>query len=722
MLFYRLWLEALEDRVVLTSAPFPVAVNLSPAGPISVTAGTMINFRVSVNPDPGHPPPDINGAVRLDTDNGSSSPPAATSVHWDETSPTYVDFSPTFDVVGRHYVSGYFYGSSYLSCAGDDNYQDRSSFPPTQVDVDPGDGAAFYLDTPRQARAGRPFSFRLFALDRFGNVATGYQGMVHFTSSDSAAALPMDYTFTPADRGTHAFTATLFALGTQTITATDTADASITGSSNIEVVRAGAGMIDHSNGFSNHGDLQANGTASFADAARLADGNFGEAASIFTTARLSVAGPFTTTFWFQMRPGTNPIADGLTFTLQNDVRGPAALGGSGGALGYGPESGNPNEPIVNSLAIKFDAYKPSGNHSSTGLYVDGHRPNNFPDIQPGDQYVDLANTGIDFNAAAQSNPPHTFRVSLSYADTTLTEIITDLTTATSFSHAYAVNIPQVIGSNAAYVGFTAGTGGLTSVQDILSWTGDFDPASIPPATQFGTALRYYRSVAGEPVNVIVSALDADGNPVPGYRGTVHLTSSDPQAVLPPDYTFTPADRGSHAFQVIPRTAGVQTITIQSTADLPIAGTVSLPIRAAAPQMLVVSDFPSPVTAGDIGSFTVTAYDRYGNVANDYADTVTFSSSDAEATLPADFTFSADDGGSHTFQAILRTAGIQSITVTDTRLPGISGTQDDIVVNPSDAAASFMLAERELFSAGAAFPFIGNERQKLDRLFAMAAWD
>ena len=35
---------------------------------------------------------------------------------------------------------------------------------------------------------------------------------------------------------------------------------------------------------------------------------------------------------------------------------------------------------------------------------------------------------------------------------------------------FAINLPQTIGSNTAYVGFTGGTGGLTASQKILTWT------------------------------------------------------------------------------------------------------------------------------------------------------------------------------------------------------------------------------------------------------------
>jgi len=75
-------------------------------------------------------------------------------------------------------------------------------------------------------------SFTVTARDPAGNIATGYTGTVHFTSSDGGAGLPMDYTFISADHGVHTFQATFSAAGTQSLTATDQADSvegSITG-------------------------------------------------------------------------------------------------------------------------------------------------------------------------------------------------------------------------------------------------------------------------------------------------------------------------------------------------------------------------------------------------------------------------------------------------------------------------------------------------------------
>ena len=83
--------------------------------------------------------------------------------------------------------------------------------------------------------AGSTHSMTVTALDAYGNVATGYRGTIHFTTSDSAASVPADYTFTAADNGVHTFANTLIpgltlrTVGTQWVRATDKTTASLTG-------------------------------------------------------------------------------------------------------------------------------------------------------------------------------------------------------------------------------------------------------------------------------------------------------------------------------------------------------------------------------------------------------------------------------------------------------------------------------------------------------------
>src|SRR5207244_4472397 len=98
--------------------------------------------------------------------------------------------------------------------------------------------ATHYADSaPASATAGTGFNFTVTAQDPFNNTATGYAGTVHFTSSDGQAALPND---TPLTNGTGSFSATLKTAGSQTLTATDTANGGLTGISNAVAVSPAA--------------------------------------------------------------------------------------------------------------------------------------------------------------------------------------------------------------------------------------------------------------------------------------------------------------------------------------------------------------------------------------------------------------------------------------------------------------------------------------------------
>lgn len=67
------------------------------------------------------------------------------------------------------------------------------------------------------------------AVDSTNITTPTYRGTIHFTSSDTHATLPADYTFVTTDAGTHAFSVILNTLGPQTLTATDTSSSSTNG-------------------------------------------------------------------------------------------------------------------------------------------------------------------------------------------------------------------------------------------------------------------------------------------------------------------------------------------------------------------------------------------------------------------------------------------------------------------------------------------------------------
>src|SRR6266581_3520341 len=188
--------------------------------------------------------------------------------------------------------------------------------------------------------------------------------------------------------------------------------------------------------------------------------------------------------------------------------------------------------------------------------------------------------------------------------------------------------------------------------------------------------------AGAPFPETVTAMDLQGNPVPSYTGTVHFTSSDGQAVLPADYTFTAADAGTHQFSVTLKTAGSRSVTTTDTANSSITGSQTVGVVAAPASTLRLRGIGN-ATAGTAQTATVTMSDPYGNLATGFTGTVHFSSSDAQAALPADYTFTAGDAGAHQFTVTLKTSGSQTVTAA-------SGTMTSTVSATMHAASATRL--------------------------------
>ena len=191
--------------------------------------------------------------------------------------------------------------------------------------------------------------------------------------------------------------------------------------------------------------------------------------------------------------------------------------------------------------------------------------------------------------------------------------------------------------------------------------------------------------AGTSETFTVTALIRAAAPITGYAGTVHFTSTDSQAVLPANYTFTAANDGTHTFTVTFKTAGIEAITATDIVNQAIVGTEeNFTVSPGAAKSLKVTGFPTTDTAGTTQTFTVTAYDTYGNVATGYVGTVKFASSDSQAVLPANATITPEDQGTFYFTATLKTAGTQSITATDTSTGSLKGTESGIIVTAAAA--------------------------------------
>ena len=188
------------------------------------------------------------------------------------------------------------------------------------------------------------------------------------------------------------------------------------------------------------------------DRLRLTDvGRVDEAASAFLDHRVKVQA-FTVQFGFQLKEAS---ADGFTVVFQN--MGPSALGPLGGGLGYGHDkySGSFGMAVIQpSVAVKFQFIP--GREPTTGLLKNGE--------SPGDSNISFKPSSVNICNG------DVYRGQIDYDGKKLSLTVTDRTNPSSrFSTDWEVDIPATVGSATAFVGFTAGTGGLTSTQEITDW-------------------------------------------------------------------------------------------------------------------------------------------------------------------------------------------------------------------------------------------------------------
>jgi hypothetical protein len=214
------------------------------------------------------------------------------------------------------------------------------------------------------------------------------------------------------------------------------------------------------------------------------------------------------------------------------------------------------------------------------------------------------------------------------------------------------------------------------------------PIAVQPAVTIGDAGAASLTLSGYPSSITagvvgsvsVTAKDRYGNMATSYTGTLRFSSSDAQAVLPGSYTFTSADRGAHTFSSTLKTAGSQTLTAVDTANATLTATVSTLVGPGVATRLEVSGLPDPYTAGVLASPVVKARDANGNVATEYRGTITFTAG-ANTDLPANYAFTAIDGGTHAFpnEVTMRATGMQTLSARDVATSAITGSQVVTVV-------------------------------------------
>jgi len=184
----------------------------------------------------------------------------------------------------------------------------------------------------------------------------------------------------------------------------------------------------------------------------------------------------------------------------------------------------------------------------------------------------------------------------------------------------------------------------------------------PVATGLAISSPDY-AVAGDPITVTAQAIDSGGKTVPSYSGTIQFTSTDPQATLPQSYTFVEEDEGVHTF-----TAGV-TLTAAGQRDITasdgkISGSRAITVAAGPASSFTLNLSPVLTTTGEPITVSVKVWDAFGNLAENYNGSVSFTSTDAQAILPSTYFFTPEDAGIHVFTLYVNSPGSRTVFVSD----------------------------------------------------------
>ena len=541
----------------------------------------------------------------------------------------------TITVGGRNWVVQQMWSNGLNACVG--------------VGLHPNYLVAASPTTP----AGTPFNFTVTIKNPSGNKGTdiAYVGTAHFTSSDPGAVLPADFAYITGDQGTSIFTATLNSSGSQTITATDTLNGSIVGTSGpitVSAVVAGAPII----GLASAGDTQAtvsftapsfNGGATITayTAASSPGGLTGTcAASPCTVTGLTNGIAYTFTVTAINSAGTGPASAASnsvtpqasqTITFNNpgaQVFGtsPALAATASSSLPVAFSSATPAVCTVTSSGtlsfVRTGACTINANQAGNNAYAAAPQVSQSFTVNKGTATVTLSSlnqtyTGTPLAATAATNPAG-LTVNLTYNGSTTVPIP---------ANTYAV-VATI--SDANYQGSATATLVIGKATPTVNWTG---PGSIA----FGTALSAAQLNAAASVPGSFTYTPASGTVL--SSGTHTLMAS-----------FTPADTSDY--------------------NSPQPVTVSITVTQAMPTL----------------SWTVPASISYGTL-------LSASQLNATASVPGTFNYSPPLGtllssGTHTLAAYFAPADTTDYSSPQPATVAITVTQAALNITANNASRTY----------------------------------
>jgi N,N-dimethylformamidase beta subunit-like protein len=501
------------------------------------------------------------------------------------------------------------------------------------------------VTAPGSAATGKTFSVTVTADNARGNTVTGYSGTLHFSSSDTSTGvvLPADSRLT---NGVGTFSVTLIKSGPQTLIVADAANALST----TVTLPVDAGPATHL-------------------ALSLAA----------PTATAGVQFPFKVMAQDQYG-NTDPGYKGTVhFATSDDSPGvvlppdTALVNGQGSFAATLDQAGT---QTLNASILATATTPATPAFSATATILVLAAPANHL-VMAASAPAMTAGTSLGFTVTAQDqfgNTDRAYAGTLRFAssDTSPGVALPPDSTLTDGNGSFSATLDR------------AGSQTVSASDTVRpAVTGSFTVTVNPaPANHLAVAQTSGEpATAGTAFSFTVTAQDPYGNTDPSSSGTVHFTSSDTSGgvKLPADSALT---NGLGTFSAVLIRAGSQTIVATDITQPAISGSMSIRVVAAAAATLGLA-VPSSVVAGQTFYARVTLYDQFGNVATGYAGTVHFTTSDVLAAslgkMPADYTFTAADAGSHSFVVTLMTVPSQTISVIDTGNARLSATSPPIAV-------------------------------------------
>jgi MBG domain/Legume lectin domain/Abnormal spindle-like microcephaly-assoc'd, ASPM-SPD-2-Hydin len=259
--------------------------------------------------------------------------------------------------------------------------------------------------------------------------------------------------------------------------------------------------------FSSTAGLHLNGSAAAvnngsANVLRITPASLFQDGSFYYATPMSLSSPFSTQFTFQfpqVSPNGAGSADGIAFIIQNSPATDAALGFSGGGIGYGDDDLNffPSLGIPKSLAIEIDTYRnvwdPATPHVAAMSCLTGYNSSHH-----GGKCANGTKAGSDptlaINSALATNvldgKQHTLIVKYQLPCPGCQNVTVTLDGNPVLQFAFDLATLGLDANDDAYLGFTASTGGGFEDHDILSWSFSPDTIVLPVVPTAPTSFSF----------------------------------------------------------------------------------------------------------------------------------------------------------------------------------------------------------------------------------------